>query len=418
MNEIRKLSDANLKEFVEIVTNAYPGAMKDRTPEFKEKLLSRMIERQSSDPSIDFYGLFRENQLLGGMRIHHYQMNLFSKIIPIGGVGQVAVDLLHKKEKVAKELIEAFLNLFLQKGVNIVALYPFRPDFYKKMGFGYGPKIHQYQFLPRSFPTSDAKLGLKYLTMADKEDVKHCYSRYVKNTHGMFQKTEDELAAMFTNPDNTLIGFEVGEQIKGYILFSFAKKSESNFVHNDLIIKEFIYESPEALLQLSNFLHTQADQVNRVVWNTQEENAHFLTEDPRNGSNHLIPSVYHESNTSGVGLMYQIINVKGIFEELKEHNFNHVDTKVKLNLNDSFLPQNNQGLILHVKDGWVELVENGDYELELTMDISDFSSLLMGVVTFKELYFFGKATLSHPDDWVKMNQLFAVTEKPRCITAF
>lgn len=418
MSGVRKLNAEELKKFVDIVTNAYPGAMKNRTNEFKETLLSRMIERQTEDSSIDFYGVFRENQLLGGMRIHYYQMNLFSKMIPIGGVGQVAVDLLHKKEKVAKELIEAFLNMFLEKGVNIVALYPFRPDFYKKMGFGYGPKIHQYQFTPNSFPNSETKLGVKYLTMADKEEVKQCYTRNVKKTHGMFLKTEVELTAMFNNPDNILVGFEEDHQLKGYILFSFEKRSQTNFVHNDLLIKEFIYESPEAFMQLSNFLHTQADQVNRVIWNTQEENAHFLTDDPRNGSNNLIPSVYHESNTSGVGLMYRIINVKGILEEMKEHNFNQVDTKLKLNLKDTLLPQNNQELILHVKDGWVELVENGDYEVELSLDVSDFSSLLMGVVTFKELYFFGKARLSNNNEWLKMNQLFTVMEKPRCITAF
>lgn len=418
MSEIRKLTVAELKEFVEIFTNAYPGAMKNRTPEFKETILSRLIERQTEDSSIDFFGLFRENQLLGGMRIHDYQMNLFSKIIPIGGVGQVAVDLLHKKEKVAKELIDAFINMFLEKEVNIVALYPFRPDFYKKMGFGYGPKIHQYQFTPESFPKSNSKFGLKYLTVGDKAEVNKCYTKYMKTTHGMFLKTEFELDAMFKNPDNILIGFEEDHQIKGYIVFAFEKKSQTNFVHNDLIIKELIYETPETLLQLCNFLHTQADQINRVIWNTQEENAHFLTEDPRNGSHNLIPSVYHESNTSGVGLMYRVINVKGIFEDLKDHNFNLVNAKLKLKIIDSLLPQNNLELILQAEDGWVKLVENGDYEVEVSLDVSDFSSLLMGAVTFKELYFFGKAKLSHHSEWVKMNQLFAVTEKPRCITAF
>lgn len=418
MSEIRKLKTSELKEFVEIVTNAYPGAMRNRTTEFKETLLTRLIERQTDDSSIDFFGLFRENQLLGGMRIHDYQMNLFSKIIPIGGVGQVAVDLLHKKEKVAKELIDAFINTYLEKGVNIVALYPFRPDFYKKMGFGYGPKIHQYQFIPESFPKSNTKFGIIYLTVEDKAEVNECYTRYMKNTHGMFLKTEFELDAMFKNPDNILIGFEEDHQIKGYILFAFEKKSQTNFVHNDLIIKEFIYETPEALLQLSTFLHTQADQVNRVIWNTQEENAHFLAEDPRNGTHNLIPSVYHESNTSGVGLMYRIINVKGIFEDLKDHNFNFVNAKLKLTINDSLLPQNNLELILHAKYGWAKIVENGDYDVEVSLDVSDFSSLLMGVVTFKELYFFGKAKLSHHNDWGKINQLFAATEKPRCMTAF
>ncbi|UZM99543.1 GNAT family N-acetyltransferase [Lysinibacillus sp. MHQ-1] len=57
------------------------------------------MENQNHDESLNYFGLWEEGNLIGGMRLHDFQMNLFSKMIPIGGVGLVAVDLLHKKEK-------------------------------------------------------------------------------------------------------------------------------------------------------------------------------------------------------------------------------------------------------------------------------------------------------------------------------
>lgn len=416
MSEIRKLNEEELTNYLEIVLNAYPS-MK-ASAEVKEETLRRFIDRQSNDESLDYLGLYRNNKLLGGMRVHSYHMNLFSKIIPVGGVGLVAVDLLHKKEKAAKELIESFMKIFLGKGVNMVLLYPFRPDFYKKMGFGYGPKMHQYRIRPESFPKGPSKSNLRFLSSEDKEKVAECYTKIVKRTNGMFLKTAAEIEGWFSNPENRMIGFDDGAEIKGYLLFTFEKRSQTHFMFNDLVIKEFMYDSPEALLEITTFLHSQADQVDRIVWNTQEENVHFLIDDPRNGSGNLLPSVYHESNISGVGLMYRIIDTKGIFEDLKERNFNHINAKVNVQLIDTMLSHNNGELILHSSDGRVRVVENGEYDVEISLDISDFSSLLMGVVTFKELYLFGKAKLSNPSYINTINTLFSTTEKPRCITAF
>jgi predicted acetyltransferase len=286
------------------------------------------------------------------------------------------------------------------------------------MGFGYGPKMHQYHISPESFPRGGSKSNLRWLSSEDQEKVIGCYSRVVLKSHGMFLKTESESAGMFLNQENRMIGFEKENEIRGYILFSFEKRSQSNFVHNDLVIKEFIYEDPEAFLELSTFLKSQADQVNRVVWNTQEDNAHYLLEDPRNGSNNLIPSVYHETNLSGIGLMYRIINVKGIIEDLENHNFNLMNTKLQLSIKDTFLPQNNVELILHSNEGWLKVVEEGEYDVGISLDISDFSSMIMGVVTFRELYLFGRAEITDTNYLDTLNHLFSTNEKPRCITIF
>jgi len=142
MRVIDKLrNEEDFLHFVDIVIGAYPGRMDDSQPT-KEQLKALFMHNQNNDAAIHYYGLWEENKLVGGMRLHDFEMNLFSKMIPVGGIGLVAVDLLRKKEKMAKELIDHFFKVFLEKQVHFVALYPFRPDFYKKMGFGYGPKVH------------------------------------------------------------------------------------------------------------------------------------------------------------------------------------------------------------------------------------------------------------------------------------
>ena len=112
---IRKLGgEQEFTKFVNIVSKAYPGVMGNSVQE-KQNLKELFMTKQEHDPAIDYYGLFRDDKLIGGMRVHYYEMNLYSKMIPIGGVGLVAVDLLHKKERVAKALINRFLHFFTKQ---------------------------------------------------------------------------------------------------------------------------------------------------------------------------------------------------------------------------------------------------------------------------------------------------------------
>lgn len=411
------LKEQDFVAFVNIVVGAYPGRL-NGTQTTKEQLKKLFMQNQSNDESLHYYGLWEKDKLIGGMRLHDFQMNLFSKMLPIGGVGLVAVDLLHKKEKAAKELIQHFFNIFLDKNIHFVALYPFRPDFYKKMGFGYGPKIYQYLVEPSSFPKGPTKKHLKYLTVEDQQQLVECYNRVVAKKHGMFLKTQSELSFIFNNPDHYVIAMEQEGTVQGYIVFSFNKQSESNFMLNNLVIKEWIYETPEALLELSTFLNSQADQVNRIEWNTQEENVHFFLGDVRNGTNHLIPSVYHANVVSGVGLMYRIINVKGFFDELITRNFNGVTLTFKLNVMDSLLAKNNQQLIVEAVNGTIKMKESDSYDVEVTIDVAELSSLIMGVVTVQELFMLSRILISDIQYLQALQQFFYVFEKPTCISAF
>ncbi|MDD1501352.1 GNAT family N-acetyltransferase [Lysinibacillus sp. CNPSo 3705] len=93
---------------------AYPGRIGSLQPT-KEQLKALFMHNQNNDAAIHYYGLWEDNKFFGGMRLHDFEMNLFSKMMPIGGVGLVAVDLLRKKENVAKELIDHFFKVFFRE---------------------------------------------------------------------------------------------------------------------------------------------------------------------------------------------------------------------------------------------------------------------------------------------------------------
>lgn len=416
MREMQQLTGSSLQAFVTITANAYPG-IKLVTDEEKERTLERMAQIQEGG-EVHYYGLVEDGVLLGGMRFHDYKMKLHSVMTQVGGLGGVAVDLTHKKEKVARDMVQFFLQHYKEKGVCLAALYPFRPDFYRRMGFGYGPKISQYRVSPTSLPHQGMKTAVSFLNESDKEGVRACYGRFLHNTNGLMEKQAYALDGMFRSPTLKLVGYKQAGALQGYIAFTFKMRQDDNFLWQDIVINEFVYENREALAALLAFLHSQADQVDRIVFNSQDENLHFLFTDPRNDSNRIIPSVWHESNTQGIGIMYRVINVPHLFTVLQDHDFQGQSCRFRLTLTDSFMPENAGSYDMVCENGRITLTDNPADDLEIRMDIAEFSSLITGTVGFQELYNYNLAHISNPDRVHLIHRLFGAAQKPLCMTSF
>ncbi|MGB7055566.1 MAG: GNAT family N-acetyltransferase [bacterium] len=413
---IKKIPLNDLDVFIDIVSKAYPG-FNITSSEEKKKTRQRLI-KLSRDPTIDHYGLYRGGKLLGGMRAYDFTMNLFSNEVLCGGVGLVAVDLLNKKEKVCKELILYFIQLFKRKGASLVSLYPFRPDFYRKMGFGYGTKINEYNITPTDLPRGTSKKHIHFLKQRDRKSFKECADRYFMRHHGMFSIKEHELDYFFERPEANTVVYKKGKKILGYLSFVFKRVDDGNLLRNNIVIRELVYENRDALSELLTFLHTQGDQVHRIIYPTQDDSFHFLPSDPRDGSGHMIPVISHQSNLQGVGVMYRVIDTKGIFRLLKKHNFNEQNCRLKITLKDSFLPHNAGSFVVHFKDGFSVLACGGKTDVEIIMDVADFSSLLMGAVGYKDLFDYGLSDISSERYLDVVHNIFKVESKPICHTIF
>lgn len=417
MVAIRKMGVTELDEFVQIIAGAYPG-MKLFSPEDRLKAKERILKR-AEDERTSLYGAYRGKQMLGGMRYHDFTMNLFGQKILAGGVGMVAVDLRHKKEKICKEMIQSYLAHYRKREAPLAVLWPFRPDFYRKMGFGYGAKISQYRIKPEAIPGGDSKKHIRFFDIDDIPALAAFYNRYCTLRNGMIEETETGFKHILEMGNNLwLAGYERNGKISGYINFGFAPAHEKSFLMNNMVIREFLYENPEAFHEILAFLNSQSDQINNIIINIVDDDFHHLFLDPRNGTNNMMPSVYHESNTCGVGVMYRVLDTIGIWEVLANHNFGSQSFRAKFTIMDTFLQHNNRSLILYLEDGHAGIKKRGHYDFELKIDISDFSSLLLGAVGFEKLWEFGRVEISDRRFVAPVDRAFFCEKKPLCLTAF
>lgn len=414
MSLVKPMPESDLDKFAEIVSNAYPAFPLSSVEEM-ERFKKNMGETYEDDGRC-IYGLYRDGELLGGMIFYDFQVNLFSRMCPAGGLGLVAVDLLHKKEKVAKEMLEFFLDHYYGRDFPLTMLYPFRPDFYKKMGFGFGTKVNEYRFGPDSLPRGRSKEHVYFLTAEDKAATIDCYNRMVERTHGMTYKPDFHWESLFKTGGGKIVGFKKDGRIEGYMTYAFEKGK--NFLDNNMIINELFYEHPEALSEFATFLHGQLDQINQIVLSSHDDTFHHILFDPRNGTGNMINPISHESNVQGAGLMYRVINMAGIFEAMAGRDFNGQSCRIRINLADSFFPQQAGSTVVHFKNGRATVVEGGEYEVEMSLDVSEFSSLLMGVISLRKLYDYNLVELSDPACLELLHRLFFVETKPICITRF
>jgi len=415
MREIRLLGADDWEQYVTITSNAYPGFLAGSTAT-PEQMAQRAEEDQARD-TVHLYGVFTDDGLVGLFRLHDFQMNFHGRMVPVGGLGGVAVDLVHKKKRVAYDIVQFYLEHYRQQGAFLTALYPFRPDFYKQMGFGYGPKLSQYRVDPRALPRDGARQQVRFLTAADLDAVYDCYHRLVARRHGLMAAPRVDLEKLLTSPRLLNVGYFAGDTLQGYLVFHFTRGNERNVLDNEFVIRDLVYENRAALRALLSFLHSQADQISRVVFNHFEEDFHLLLNDVRDDSGSLLPSVYHQSNVQGVGLMYRVIDLPALLEQYPLPAAAG-ELRLGISLTDSFYARQGGSWTLGVMDGRLHILPNAAPEITLTLDVAEFSSLVMGVTDLGTLVRYGLATLSDESALAPVSSWFNFPEKPICFTHF
>lgn len=412
-SNIRIIPKEEYLQLVELNNNAYP--FKTLTNEQKQKVAENYETAMKEGFGRAFYGLYRAEKMVGAMKTYDFSMNLFGNQILVGGVGSVAVDLLHKKEKACKELIQFFLQDFYDKGSCLTALYAFNLAFYRRMGFGFGNKTDHYSIETASLPFY-AKKDLRFYKESDRSQLEKCYQRYAQHHHGMMERSDFEWNSLL-NADSLRIVVHApdGENVKGYMIFKFSVKEGVKY---DLQLVEFVYHNRETWRTLVSFLQTQADQSARIKLETQDDDFHFLLSNPHNGQDNQV-RLHHQSNVSEVGIMYRIVNTKRYFQILKDHNFGNETVKVCFDIEDDFLADNNGKTVVYFEKGLAKVkAEDADFEVSVSMKVGDFSALAMGSIGFRKLYQYGMADISDLDYLESVHRLMDFGRKPICKTRF
>ncbi|MDW0117526.1 GNAT family N-acetyltransferase [Sporosarcina thermotolerans] len=417
---IRLLTKSDLEQAASLVAMAYPG-MQLSGEEAQKAFIERLTIEIESQNNLKFYGLFNEqNELLGLYKLHKLNGNVNGEIVRIWGIGMVAVHFFHKKEGIAKQLLQHFHELARQENVGIVSLYPFNTSFYQKMGYGYGPTRYQYKLKPASFPNSGDRKKVVMLSAAEEEKIVAVYNEFVSMHHGMMERTWHERNVIKKKVSH-YAGVYEGDALVGALAYTLQPVKDSHFLHHDMNILEWVWTKPSAFVDMCTWIHSQQDQVDRVYVRTHDESLIYHFDDPRNDSNRLIPSVYHEIGTVGTGIMYRISSIESFVQQTNFNSLNRPESPVTISifLKDSFIQeQNGRYQLTFSEDTWsIEKSFDSIEDVDLSIAVSDLSSWWMGCVSMEQLVQYGKVEVNN---WPakQLDRWFMPTTKPVCLTSF
>ncbi|MFH2036249.1 MAG: sterol carrier protein domain-containing protein, partial [Candidatus Zixiibacteriota bacterium] len=270
---------------------------------------------------------------------------------------------------------------------------------------------------PGDFPGGDSKQNIGFLTKKDLPALEKCYNRICDKTHGMFRRCKYEMIRL-AGPKFKIVGYRQGKTVNGFIVFEYKMDKGENMLLHDMNITEMFYENREVLGQLLTWLNTQADQIRYINLGNVDDSFHFIPIDPRDNSEMLVAGINHQVNRQGIGMMYRILDIKSFFRQLKKHNFNKQSCHLKLNIGDSFYKGNAGTYTLKFDKGKATISKENNCDAEISMDIAEFSSMVMGAVTFDKLYEYKLAEISDNAFIKTVSDIFRTPSKPYCVTQF
>ncbi|GGF21392.1 hypothetical protein GCM10010954_20270 [Halobacillus andaensis] len=399
--------------FTEMLSRCYP--MMEITKEEDIKEATKHRERMDQYETVSHIGCYDEEKLKAGYIHYMFPMNVYGQTLPSTGVGTLAVDLPYKKQGIAKKMITYAIEKSKNEGFPLIQLYPFRPDFYRKMGFGFGPQLNVFRFSPHQVPSYSEAEAVVPLGESDTEEIKRCYHNWAEDTHGACDKQDYEFRHIGFTHTHT-VGCRINGQLQGYVVYEM--KHQHDFTH-ELKILDWFANTNAAFQAFLNFLHQQKDQVSTIIFPTFDDDFAFLLNDPRHDANRLIHRIYHQTHERGTGLMYRIIDVPLFMEYIRDYSFGSQTVAINFEVTDSLMDKQ-ETYAYQFKHGRPERHEEPlSHGVTVSLAIDDLSSLLMGCISLQKLLAYNKAEASGSEDEIKKAiNLFKEPNKPVSWTFF
>lgn len=418
MRQILKLDIKDIDRYTEIAYDAYPS-FKDLDSEALKSYKADVKKYMLEDDSVTFYGMFDNDKMVAVMRLFDFETNLFGKILKTSGIGFLGVALDYKKKKAARDMLKFYEKTYRDIGVPIGSLLPFRPDFYRRMGYGFGSKISKYVIPASRFPACYDEVDIRKVNKSEYYLLDELHDSVVESTHGMNRKLFYEKKSMQKELYNKVFALYEDGKPKGYINLEFRNGKDDNYTINNMYIHELIYDSPSTFKRLLGFIKKQEEQVTYVIIPTCNDDLYHVFNDPRNNTLNYIPFGYLESNTQGVGMMYKIFDIAEVFRTCNHRDYNGVDALVKIEIEDGFVENSVKEIVVRFINGRAIIVDDIDsVDLCIKTDIASFSSMFMGVVLPGSLYRMGMLEISDSDMIPLLDRAFNYHQKPQTNTDF
>jgi GNAT superfamily N-acetyltransferase len=420
--EIRALecsgeNPALIAALARLMVDAYP-VMGITTRDALAAYAERMPQAMRDDEPVWVIAIAeRDGMLVGAMRLYDYQMNVRGRDAFTGGVGAVAVAATHKRQGIARALIAWYLDHYRARGAVFGALHPFRLDFYRALGFGYGTPVHRFRFAPGTLRDDGARGTFRTLAEDDLDALLDCYERVRAKTNGLIAKHRSVTARALADVALRYVAVDDAGAIRAFMQTSAAGADPELRNRDELIVRDLAYEDDSYLAALLRYLRNQRDQFARIVVESQDAAFYLAAMDPRDGSDLAVaPPASHRVAETGLGVMYRILDVERALSYLPGAT---APLALRLEVDDPFQPAvGGARTFQFAPRRSPQRDDSARPDATLAIGIHDLSSVVLGSLRLRDVVRHRLATVEPARATDLVDAAFRADQPPICTTRF
>ncbi|TVP43757.1 MAG: GNAT family N-acetyltransferase [Gemmatimonadales bacterium] len=277
------------------------------------------------------------SRLDGAFRTLPLVMHLLGRPVPTLGLAAVAVAPHARRRGLGAHLCRAALRIGRDRGDLLAALYPFRTDFYARLGFALAGELHRYRFPPEALPAFDG-VDRVYACDDPLATLPSLYETLLPSSHGLVKRSSKRWEAVLAasplafgihgrggaSPEGTP---------RGYLLGSLRKLPRG--AGREFRVTEFLAADRDSYRAGLGWLSAQRDAWRQVTLDALPgEQLHGLLTHPQLAGTSNARVLWFPSATILRGPMVRILDTGGLLERLQPARGTVLD------LEDSEVPEN------------------------------------------------------------------------------
>ncbi len=405
-----------LTEIVDLWAVAFPTvglASREVRDAYEERTRARLRAE-----NVRCVAVLHDGHVVGAMLVHHFLANFRGQDASFSGAGGIAVSPEFRGTGIGSGLVRHLFGLTLDTGGIFTSLYPFRYEFYRRYGFGYGTPTQRYRLSAAQLRPYNGESKVRVLRVTDVDVLAQHLERMRKAVHGLYSRHRNALSRQLSDLSLRLVAVDRDGSLRASMLTSAPLGEAASINSKALVVRDLLCEDDDARAALFGYLRNQREQYPRVALETQEDALYCASEDPRDDSNETLgPRTAHRIAETGLGIMYRLVDVDAAFSHLSNTSQAPITLRLQIRAADLHGLEDDRTYIFfpHLPPLRSDLAAA---DAALSIGLHDLGSVLMGSLRIRDLTRWQLASVTPTTEHARVDALFACESPPVCTARF
>jgi len=326
--------------------------------------------------------------------------------LPMLGLAAVAVAPGARRRGLGRRICREALRVGRERGDVVSVLFPFRPAFYRKLGWGSVGELRSHLFPPEALAEDAGAAAVRPPNAADRAGLMECYERVAARSNGPIRRTPAIWAHHLGRPNTHAFVYE-RDGVRGYLIASMGRGRAPDL--RVLRILELVAEDDAAYRALLGWISWQRDQWRMVHYDARpDEDFAERLDDPRPPRFRYTRELWFPTGRILAGPMLRVLDVEAALAARPRWGNGALALTVEIEVEDAELPENRGPwhITLEGDAARVRRARGARPDARLATDASTFAQIYAGELSPGRARRLGRAVID--GDVATLDRLFHV----------